>query len=176
MIKVKDLSFESYLSAAQIDAEIERVASKINEDHKDTTPLFIGVLNGSFMFVSDLMKKINLDCEISFVKMQSYEGTESTGEIKTSIGLNVNIEGRDVIVLEDIVDTGKTLYVFIEELKALNPKSIKLASLLHKKEATVYDVQIDYLCFEISNKFVLGYGLDYDGLGRNIPEIYSLVD
>jgi hypoxanthine phosphoribosyltransferase len=175
-ITVKDLSFKPFISEEELDVAIKKVAQKINEDYKGKTPIFLGVLNGSFMFMGDLMKSINLDCYTSFVKMASYEGTESTGKINELIGLNENIEGEDVILVEDIVDTGNTLVKLFDILKEKNPKSIKIATLLYKPEAYNKDHKIDYVGKEIPNAFVLGYGLDYDGLGRNLSSIYVLKD
>lgn len=175
-ITVKDLSFKPFISEEELDVAIKKVAQKINEDYKGKTPIFLGVLNGSFMFMGDLMKSINLDCYTSFVKMASYEGTESTGKINELIGLNEDIEGEDIILVEDIVDTGNTLVKLFDILKEKNPKSIKIATLLYKPEAYKKDHKIDYVGKEIPNAFVLGYGLDYDGLGRNLSSIYVLKD
>lgn len=175
-ITVKDLSFKPFISEEELDVAIKKVAQKINEDYKGKTPIFLGVLNGSFMFMGDLMKSINLDCYTSFVKMASYEGTESTGKINELIGLNEDIEGEDIILVEDIVDTGNTLVKLFDILKEKNPKSIKIATLLYKPEAYNKDHKIDYVGKEIPNAFVLGYGLDYDGLGRNLSSIYVLKD
>ncbi|TXB67181.1 hypoxanthine phosphoribosyltransferase [Vicingus serpentipes] len=175
-ITVKDLSFKPFISEEELDVAIKKVAQKINEDYKGKTPIFLGVLNGSFMFMGDLMKSINLDCYTSFVKMASYEGTESTGKINELIGLNEDIEGKDIILVEDIVDTGNTLVKLFDILKEKNPKSIKIATLLYKPEAYNKDHKIDYVGKEIPNAFVLGYGLDYDGLGRNLSSIYVLKD
>lgn len=175
-ITVKDLSFKPFISEEELYVAIKKVAQKINEDYKGKTPIFLGVLNGSFMFMGDLMKSINLDCYTSFVKMASYEGTESTGKINELIGLNEDIEGEDIILVEDIVDTGNTLVKLFDILKEKNPKSIKIATLLYKPEAYNKDHKIDYVGKEIPNAFVLGYGLDYDGLGRNLSSIYVLKD
>lgn len=173
-IKVKDLSFKPFISEKEIQLSIQKVAQKINEDYKNKTPIFLGVLNGSFMFMGDLMKLIEVDCYTSFVKMASYEGTQSTGNINELIGLNEDIEGKDVILVEDIVDTGNTLVKLFEILKEKNPKSIRIVTLLYKPEAYKKQYKIDYVGKEIPNAFVLGYGLDYDGLGRNLSSIYVL--
>jgi hypoxanthine phosphoribosyltransferase len=175
-ITVKDLSFKPFISEEELQVAIKKVAQKINEDYKGKTPIFLGVLNGSFMFMGDLMKSINLDCYTSFVKMASYEGTESTGVINELIGLNEDIEGKDIILVEDIVDTGNTLVKLYEVLGEKMPKSIKIATLLYKPEAYKKSHKIDYVGKEIPNAFVLGYGLDYDGLGRNLSSIYVLKD
>lgn len=134
----------------------------------------LAILNGSFMFASDLFKELTINAEICFIKLASYKGTQSTGHIVTSIGLDANLTGRHVIVLEDIIDTGKTLHEFLPQLHNQQPETLKVAVLLHKPDATEYHFPIDYCCFSIPNKFVLGYGLDYDGFGRNIKEIYQL--
>lgn len=175
-IQVLDKSFEPYITVAEINKEILRLAAEINKDYDGKKPLFIAVLNGSFMFASDLFKEISIDAEICFIKLASYKGTKSTGNVITSIGLDMPIIGRHVILLEDIVDTGKTLSEFLPQLQQSQPASLKIASLLHKPEALKYDIKIDYLGFSVPNKFLLGYGLDYDGYGRNLREIYRLVE
>lgn len=167
-------SFEPYLSEAAIEVAITKMADQINDDYKGKKPLFLSILNGSFMFSSDLLKKVNVEAEICFIKLASYKGTQSTGHVITSIGLDSNLADRHVIILEDIIDTGKTLHTFLPQILNQQPASLKIAVLLHKPEATVFPVNIDYCCFEIPNKFVLGYGLDFDGYGRNMKEIYQL--
>ena len=174
LIKVHDKYFAPYLSADIIAEKVKALAAQINADYDGKQPLFISVLNGSFMFAADLCKHITVAAEISFIKLASYQGTKSTGKVITAIGLDINIAGRDVIIIEDIIDTGKTLHQFIPHLLSHQPASLKIAVLLHKPEATIYPVNIDYTCFSIPNKFVVGYGLDYDGLGRNLPAIYQL--
>jgi len=174
-IIVHDKEFEPYLSAAEITQKIQDMADAINRDYAGKRPLFIAILNGSFMFAADLFKAVTIDAEICFIKLASYKGTKSSGQVITAIGLDTDLIDRHVIILEDIVDTGKTLSEFLPQLHHHHPKSLKIAALLHKPEATVYPIKIDYLGFSIPNKFVLGYGLDYDGLGRNIKEIYQLV-
>jgi hypoxanthine phosphoribosyltransferase len=176
IITVNDKSFEPYLTAAQIDTEVQRLASEINKDYAGKKPLFIAILNGSFMFASDLFKALTIECEICFIKLASYKGTKSTGQVITSIGLDAILTDRDVIVLEDIVDTGKTLSEFLPQLENQQPESLKIVALLHKPEATTHPLKIDYLGFEVPNKFLLGYGLDYDGYARNLKEIYTLVE
>ena len=175
-IKVKDLTFKPFISEEELQLAVKKVAQQINKDYQGKTPIFLGVLNGSFMFMGDLMKSIELDCYTSFVKMASYEGTESTGKINELIGLNEDLEGKDVILIEDIVDTGNTLVKLYDILGEKNPKSIKIATLLYKPEAYKKSHKIDYVGKEIANAFVLGYGLDYDGLGRNLSSIYVLKD
>lgn len=174
LIKVRDKSFDIFLSEAQIQQRIAELADQINRDYKGKTPLFIAILNGSFMFASDLFKHLTIDAEICFIKLVSYKGMKSTGHITTAIGLDQDLYGRDVIIIEDIVDTGKTLGYFLPKLEHQQPASLKIAALLHKPEATVHPLQIDYTGFSIPNKFVVGYGLDYDGCGRNLKEIYQV--
>ncbi|HNC39349.1 MAG TPA: hypoxanthine phosphoribosyltransferase, partial [Chitinophagaceae bacterium] len=154
---------------------IDELAAGINKDYAGNRPLFISILNGSFMFAADLFKRLTIEAELCFIKLVSYKGMKSTGKVVTSIGLEEDIFGKDIIIVEDIVDTGKTLHDFLPQLLHQQPKSLKIASLLHKSEATIYPLTIDYVGFDIPNKFVVGYGLDYDGLGRNLKEIYQLV-
>lgn len=175
-IKILDKEFTPYLSKEEIDQHISEIAEKINKDYAGKKPLFLGILNGAFMFASDLFKKITIDAEISFIKLASYKGTESTGKVYTAIGLDKSLKDRDVIIVEDIIDTGNTMHSFIPELKNQQPNSIALAVLLNKPEAMQHDIEIDYCCFKIPNKFIVGFGLDYDGLGRNIPAIYQIKD
>ena len=175
-IRLHDKTFKPYITAAEIDLAVKRIAAEIERDHAGVKPLFIAILNGSFMFASDLFKALRLPAEICFIKLASYKGTKSTGHVITSIGLDDEVYGRDVIIIEDIVDTGKTLSQFLPQLEHQQPKSLKICSLLHKKETTIYPLEISYLGFTIPDRFVVGYGLDYDGLGRNIGEIYQLAD
>jgi len=174
MIKLHDKSFKPYLTGNEIQGHIKQLASRINADYQNKLPLFIAVLNGSFMFASDLLKNICVDCEISFVKLASYQGTQSTGSVKTLIGQDVPMENRNIIIIEDIVDTGKTLYEFLPIIRSQNPASVEIASLLVKPEALKYDVNVKYRGLEIPNDFIVGYGLDYDGLGRNLNDIYVI--
>jgi len=175
-IQVKDKRFQPYLNATQIEDQVSRLADSINRDYAGKQPLFIGILNGSFMFASDLFKFITIDAEISFIKLASYKGTRSTGHVITSIGLDEILKGRHVVILEDIVDTGKTLNQFLPQLRDQQPASLKIAALLHKPDALKHPLTIDYLGFNVPDKFLVGYGLDYDGLGRNLKEIYQLVE
>lgn len=175
-IQVFDKTFEPYITATQINEQIKKIAAQLNIDYAGKRPLFIAILNGSFMFASDLFKELTIDAEICFIKLASYKGTKSTGNVITSIGLDIPLTDRHVIILEDIVDTGKTLHAFLPQLINQQPVTLKIASLLHKPEALQFPVTIDYLGFEVPNKFLLGYGLDYDGLGRNLKEIYRLVE
>lgn len=174
-ITILDLKFKPYINASEIDAAISKMAQTICADYGDSHPLFICVLNGSFIFASDLIKKISIPCNIEFVRLKSYSGTQTTENVCEIIGLHSDIQGRDIIILEDIVDTGHTLDKFLRELQRLSPKSIKIASLIFKKEAFQKNFAIDYLGFEIENKFIVGYGLDYNEYGRNLPEIYQIV-
>ena len=175
-IKVHDKYFVPWLSEEVIQQRVKEIATQINQDYDGKKPLFIGILNGAFMFASDLFKNIHIDAEISFIKLASYKGTKSTGQVLTAIGLDMDINGRHVIIVEDIIDTGKTLHEFLPQIYNQQPASLKIAVLLHKPDATIHPVKIDYCCFSIPNKFVVGYGLDYDGLGRNIPEIFKLIE
>lgn len=174
MIQLHDKHFVPFISASDLDATLERMAKQVTKDLAGETPVFIGVLNGAFMVVSDFVKHYKGNCEVSFVKVASYEGTGSTGEVKQLIGLSQNLTGRSVVIIEDIVDTGNT----IEELKRMfeqqGVKQLKIATLFFKPEAYTKTIPLDYIGFEIPNKFIVGYGLDYDGLGRNLPEIYQL--
>lgn len=175
-IRVHDKQFEPYLDANTISERIRSLAAQLSADYEGKRPLFIAILNGSFMFAADLFKELTIDAEICFIKLASYKGTKSTGHVITAIGMDMEIFGREVIILEDIVDTGKTLSEFLPQLQHQQPATMKIVALLHKPEATVFPIKIDYLGFSIPNKFVVGYGLDYDGLGRNIREIYKLVE
>ncbi|MDE3236641.1 MAG: hypoxanthine phosphoribosyltransferase [Bacteroidota bacterium] len=173
-IQVLDKVFVPFISEETIKHKISQLAEQINKEYAGKSPLFVAILNGSFMFASDLFKKITIDAEICFIKLASYKGTQSTGHIITSIGLDANITGRHIIIVEDIIDTGRTMHSFLPQITNQQPLSMKVATLLHKPEATEMDVPVDYCCFSIPNKFVIGYGLDYDGYGRNLPEIYQL--
>ena len=170
-----DKSFETYLSEEIIQSRVRELADLINRDYSGKRPMFVAILNGSFMFASDLFKRLNIEAELCFIKLASYKGLKSTGNVVTSIGLEDDIFNKDIIIIEDIVDTGRTLHNFLPKLEHQQPKTLKIATLLHKSEATEYPLILDYVGFEIPNKFVVGYGLDYDGLGRNLKEIYQLV-
>ncbi len=176
IIQILDKKFQPYIKAEEIQAQIAILAKQINEDYAGKCPLFVAILNGSFMFAADLFKELTIDAEICFIKLASYKGTKSTGNVITSIGLDMPLTDRHVIIVEDIVDTGKTLDEFLPQLINQQPASLKIASLLHKPEALKYPIKIDYLGFNVPNKFLLGYGLDYEGLGRNLKEIYQLVE
>jgi hypoxanthine phosphoribosyltransferase len=174
-IRLHDKTFEIYISETVIQERVKNIADSINEEYRGKQPLFIAILNGSFMFAADLFKYLTINSEISFIKLASYRGMKSTGNVITSIGLDADLFGKDLIIIEDIVDTGKTLYNFLPKLKDHQPSSLKIAALLHKPEATRFPLNLDYVGFSIPDKFVVGYGLDYDGLGRNLKEIYQVV-
>ncbi len=171
---IKDKRFEVNIPAAKIDQRIKELGAKLNEDLKNTRPIFVSVLNGSFIFAADLFREIKMEAEITFIRVSSYSGTESTGTVKSVVGIKENLEGRTVVIIEDIVDTGDTAIYLIEELKKQNPEKILFASLLLKPDALRHPVKIDYVGFEVPNDFLVGYGLDYDGLGRNLKDIYKL--
>lgn len=173
-IRVHDKEFEAFLSAAQIQERVSQLAAMINTDYFEKRPVFIGVLNGSFFFMADLLKHVSIECELSFMKVSSYSGTQTTGQVKELIGLSFDIAGRDVIIVEDIVDTGDTAVYIMNELKKKNPASIRFATILFKPKALKQNFKPDYVGFEIAPDFVVGYGLDYDGLGRNLNDIYRL--
>ena len=173
-IKVLDKEFVPYLLEKEIQEKITALAVQLNKDYAGKKPIFLSILNGSFLFTADLFKQITIEAEVCFIKLASYKGMTSSGNVITAIGLEANVSGRDIIILEDIIDTGKTLHHYLPQLLSSSPASVKIAVLLNKKEALQFPVQIDYTCFEIPNKFVVGYGLDYDGLGRNSKDIYQL--
>ncbi|MBK7215046.1 MAG: hypoxanthine phosphoribosyltransferase [Bacteroidales bacterium] len=173
---IRDKVFTKYLTADDIQSAIRTIASKINQELDGQVPVFIVVLNGAFIFASDLIKKVKIDCEIAFVKLSSYSGMESTGTIKEVIGLDISLKGRTVVVIEDIVDTGLTLHGFLKQINDMEPAAVKVAACLLKPDAFRMKFPIDYLCFSIPNEFVVGYGLDYDGLGRNSSDIYKILN
>lgn len=176
VIQVHDKFFRPYISSEQIREKIGEMAQKLEKDYDGKTPVFIAILNGSFMFAADLFRVLNIPAEICFIKLASYKGTKSSGTVITSIGLDMDLFGKHVIILEDIIDTGKTMHEFLPQLFHQQPASLKICALLHKPEATKFPLTIDYCGFSIPDKFVVGYGLDYDGLGRNIKEIYQWID
>lgn len=175
LIKVHDKTFDIYISSDTIQQRVKELADQINSDYAGKRPLFIAILNGSFMFAADLFKNLTIEAEICFIKLASYKGMKSSGNVVTSIGLEDDLFGKEVIIVEDIVDTGKTLHNFLPKLSHQQPKSLRIATLLHKSSATVFPLHPDYVGFVIPDKFVVGYGLDYDGLGRSLKEIYQLV-
>jgi hypoxanthine phosphoribosyltransferase len=177
-IQIHDLFFRKYIPTKIIFARLEELALEIRFQYRNAEkpPLFVGILNGSVVFMSDLLRACApLMCETAFVRLASYSGTQSTGEVRTILDLDIPIAGRDVIVVEDIIDTGNTLHFFLEQLQARGPASLRVAALLFKPEALVHkDIPQDFIGFDIPNDFVVGYGLDYNGLGRNLPDIYVL--
>jgi hypoxanthine phosphoribosyltransferase len=175
-IQLHDKAFTPFISAQEIDFALTNIAKQIEDDFIDEIPVFIGVLNGAFMVVADLLKKYNFPCEVSFIKLASYEGTTSTNDVKQLIGLNQNLEGRTVIVVEDIVDTGSTLEELKDLFKKQNVKHFKIATLFLKPDTYKKDIKLDYVGIRIPNKFIVGYGLDYNGLGRNLSEVYQVVE
>jgi hypoxanthine phosphoribosyltransferase len=174
VIQLHDKQFVPFISAEEIDFAIAKIAALVEDDFADETPVFVGVLNGAFMVVSDFMKQYKKPCEVCFIKLASYEGTTSTNEVKQLIGLDQDLTGRSVIIIEDIVDTGNTLVALKDLFKKQNVKHFKIATLFFKPEAYKKEIKIDYIGIRIPNKFIVGYGLDYNGLGRNLPEVYKL--
>lgn len=175
-LQVKDKSFAVSIPEAKILEQVRRVAAEITRDMEGKDPLFLPVLNGAFMFAADLLREVTIPCEISFIKLASYAGTHSTGAIREVIGLAKDITGRHVVIVEDIIDSGLTMAHMIETLEKHNPASISVCSLLVKPDALKVEIPIHYRCMDIPNDFILGYGLDYDGFGRNTKDIYTLVN
>ncbi len=175
-LRIHDKTFKPYISEKAIREKVIELAEALNRDYKEKNPIFIAVLNGAFIFAADLFKSLTIDAEISFIKLASYKGMKSSGHVITAIGLDIELFGRHVVILEDIVDTGKTLYEFLPQLWHQQPASLKIVSLLHKPQAMVYPLEVDYKGFDIPDKFVVGYGLDYNGLGRNTAAIYQLFE
>lgn len=175
-IKIDGKYFKKAISNKDIIYAIKRIATEINNDYKGKKPLFLGVLNGCFMFASDLMKQIQVDCEISFVKLSSYQGTATTGTVNEVMGLTESVSGRDIIIIEDIVDTGLTMQRMLELLNTDSPASVTIASLFVKPARALVPVDVKYCAFTIPDKFIVGYGLDYTGMGRNLPDVYEAVE
>ena len=175
-IQIKDKRFAVSIPEADILKEVDRVAAEINRDLAGKNPLFLSVLNGSFMFTADLMKRITIPCEVSFVKLASYQGVTSTGKVKEVIGITEDLTDRTVVIVEDIVDTGLTMQRLLETLGTRRPKEIHIATLLVKPEKLKVDLNIEYVAMHIPNDFIVGYGLDYDGLGRNYKDIYTVIN
>ncbi len=173
-VKVLDKTFETFISEVEILERVREVAERINRDFADKNPIFLALLNGSFVFMADLMRMITIPCEVSFVKLASYEGVTSTGKIKEVIGINEDLSGRTVVIVEDIVDTGLTMKRMLESLETRNPESIHICTLLIKPDKLQVDLNIEYAAMEIPNDFILGYGLDYNQQGRNLRDIYIL--
>lgn len=175
-IKLKDKTFRLTTPEADILARVKQVAQQINSDYAGRHPLFLAILNGAFMFASDLMKEIDLECEISFVKLASYQGTMSSGTVHEVIGINKDISGRDIIIIEDIVESGKTMVQMIDSLASRNPSSVRICTLFFKPSKLTVDLKVDYPAMTISDDFIVGYGLDYDQLGRNLRDIYTITE
>ena len=173
-VTIHGKTFRKFISSVKIQKAIAKMAERINKDFKNEKPIFLSVLNGSFLFTADLLKKIKIECEVSFTKFSSYSGTQSTGQVSTLIGINENLKNRTVIILEDIVDSGNTLEKIIPELKKHQPKQIITATLFFKPNAYKKKIKLDYKGIDMPNDFLVGYGLDYDGLGRNLSDIYIL--
>ncbi|HSI91229.1 MAG TPA: hypoxanthine phosphoribosyltransferase [Adhaeribacter sp.] len=171
-----DKNFDLYLPEGEILEAIKRIAERLNADYAGKNPLFVAILNGSFMFASDLLKDITIPCEISFVKVASYENTQSTGQVIELVGLKENITGRHVVILEDIVDTGNTVLKLFNSLGTQEPASLEVATLLHKPECLKHELEVKYIGLEIPNEFVVGYGLDYNGQGRNLRHVYKIAE
>lgn len=174
IVTIKDKQFEKFIEFQQIQAAIHEIARKIDNDLRDKNPIFVAVLNGAFMFAGELMKEVSIPCEITFVRLASYQGTSTTNKVQEVLGLNESIENRTVVIVEDIVDSGNTMVALQKELNKFNPKEIKIATLLLKPDALKQDVDLDYVALEIPNDFIVGYGLDYDGYGRNLKDIYKI--
>jgi hypoxanthine phosphoribosyltransferase len=174
-IQVKDKLFVPFLREEEIQKEIRRVASEINRDYEGKEPLFLCILNGSFMFASDLLKNVTIPCNVSFVKLASYQGTDTTGNVKELMGLQDSVEGRHVIIVEDIVDTGYTMRDILGSLSDKNAASVAVCALLCKPDKLKVDINLKYLAMNIPNGFIVGYGLDYDGFGRNLRDIYKIL-
>jgi hypoxanthine phosphoribosyltransferase len=172
-MKIKDLEFEEFISESKVLGSVQSLADRISNDYKDLGPVFLPVLNGSFMFAADLIKRVNIQSRVSFVKVSSYQGTNSSGQLKTLVGLDESLFNQHILIVEDIVDTGFTLEKIVGELKSLGTKSVEVVTLLRKTPAREKNIYVKYVGFDINDEFVLGYGLDYDGLGRNYKDIYK---
>jgi hypoxanthine phosphoribosyltransferase len=173
-VTLKDKNFKISIPGERIQERIEEIAQKVNVEMKNKNPLFIVILNGAFLFASDLIKKIKIDCEVTFVRVASYNGTESTGKIRNLLGLHENVKDRNVIIVEDIVDRGETMQFLLSEINKFHPADVKIATLLLKPAALKFPIELHYVGFEVPNDFLVGFGLDYDGLGRNLTDIYVL--
>ncbi len=176
MITVKDLRFEKFMDEGQIKKGVAEVAAKINADYAGKTPVLIAILNGAFVFAADLVRELTVAHEIHFAKFSSYEGTETTGKVKQLIGVNCDLRGRDVIIVEDIIDTGTTMYDLLPKIREMGVSSLEICTLLLKPEKLKVPLNIKYCAMEIPNAFILGYGLDYDNLGRNYRDIYQVIE
>jgi hypoxanthine phosphoribosyltransferase len=176
VIQIQDKTFETLITESEILSAIDVVAEKINNELDGKRPLFVCVLNGAFMFAADLMRRVKLECEISFLKVASYEGTSSTGRFKQLIGLNEDVKGRTVVLIEDIVDTGETMVMLKKQLYDMGVADVRMATLLFKPESCRKDVTPDYVGINLPKDFIVGYGLDYNGFGRNLTDIYTLIN
>jgi len=176
VVTIGALDFVLYLSAREIQNRIREVALKIEKDYADKNPLFLIVLNGAFMFAADLIRNMDITCDVDFVKVSSYKGLASTGRLEVKISNEKNLKGRHIVILEDIVDSGFTLNQYMPIVEKQGPASLEICSLLKKPEAADFEIDVAYCCFQIPTKFVIGYGLDFDGAGRNLPHIYQLID
>jgi hypoxanthine phosphoribosyltransferase len=172
-MKIKDLEFQPFISKAKIQQKVRELADLISEDYQEKSPVFLPVLNGAFIFAAELIKQIEIPCKVSFVKVSSYMGTHSSGQLKTLIGLEESLFNQHIIIVEDIIDTGLTLKKLVDDLKGLGAKSVEVIALLRKQPARENNIAAKYVGFEIEKEFVLGYGLDYEGFGRNVKEIYK---
>jgi len=175
-VKILDKTFETSIAEAEIKQRVKELAGRLNKDLADKNPLFLAVLNGSFIFAADLMREVTIPCEISFVKLASYQGVTSTGKVHEVLGINEDLTGRTVVIVEDIVDTGRTMKQMIESLGTRHPASVHICTLFVKPDKLQEDLNIEYAAFSIPNDFIVGYGLDYDQQGRNLKEIYTLVE
>ena len=175
-VKIKDKSFRVSIPEAEIKQRVKALAEQMSKDLEGKNPIFLGVLNGSFIFAADLMREMTIPCEISFVKLASYQGTTSTGKVREVLGINENLSGRTVVIVEDIVESGQTMKQMIESLGTRNPESVRICTLFFKPEKLKEDLDLDYVAFRIPDDFIVGYGLDYDGLGRELKDVYTIVE
>ena len=175
-VKIKDKSFRVSIPEAEIKQRVKALAEQMSKDLEGKNPIFLGVLNGSFIFAADLMREMTVPCEISFVKLASYQGTTSTGKVREVLGINENLSGRTVVIVEDIVESGQTMKQMIESLGTRNPESVRICTLFFKPEKLKEDLDLDYVAFRIPDDFIVGYGLDYDGLGRELKDVYTIVE
>ena len=175
-VKIKDKSFRVSIPEAEIKQHVKALAEQMSKDLEGKNPIFLGVLNGSFIFAADLMREMTVPCEISFVKLASYQGTTSTGKVREVLGINENLSGRTVVIVEDIVESGQTMKQMIESLGTRNPESVRICTLFFKPEKLKEDLNLDYVAFRIPDDFSVGYGLDYDGLGRELKDVYTIVE
>ena len=175
-VKIKDKSFRVSIPEAEIKQHVKALAEQMSKDLEGKNPIFLGVLNGSFIFAADLMREMTVPCEISFVKLASYQGTTSTGKVQEVLGINENLSGRTVVIVEDIVESGQTMKQMIESLGTRNPESVRICTLFFKPEKLKEELNLDYVAFRIPDDFIVGYGLDYDGLGRELKDVYTIVE